>query len=103
MLHVPLAVLGDWYVMKLGAHVFGMKTGKCAVSLTSMLPLCICVCVCVRENVSNYFETCEVSSTQVSTSCYVTLHHGSHSIVSLVPSPTPWRRLLHPSSSSTGC
>ena len=52
MLHVPLAVLGDWYVMKLGAHVFGMKTGKCAVSLTSMLPLCICVCVYVKMSLT---------------------------------------------------
>ncbi len=32
VLHAPLAVVGDVYVLKLGTHLFGKRAGKYAVS-----------------------------------------------------------------------
>ncbi len=40
VLHAPLAVVGDVYVLKLGTHLFGKRAGKYAVS---------------RESISNRF------------------------------------------------
>ena len=39
VLHVPIAVVGDYFVMKLASHLFGREAGLYAVSLACALIL----------------------------------------------------------------